>query len=146
MGAQKQKVVKRPFFVKLIFGTQLWWIPTNQWYFSLFKQKRIEIMRITHANLTISTLHPTEERSSLEIFPSMPQCFFCVYAKKKVFVKRFFGLFFIFFTYRSRFSRRVFTEISRTLRFFHVDFLTKFHVLVLKFHAHKKRSFSRKGF
>ena len=61
-------------------------------------------------------------------------------------VKRFFGDFFIFFTYGSRFSRTLFSKFSRTVLIFHVDFFFNFHVLGVNFHAHKNVFFHARLF
>ena len=72
------------------------------------------------------------------------QRFFCPTWQQKVCVKLFVGHFFISFTYGSRFSHILFSEISRTFWFFHVDFFfSKFHVLALGFHAKKMRFFTQ---
>ena len=61
-------------------------------------------------------------------------------------VKRFFGVFFIFFTYGSGFSRTLFSKFSRTVLIFHVDFFFNFHVLGVNFHAHKNVFFHARLF
>ena len=66
------------------------------------------------------------------------------HVKKKSVVKRFLAFFSFFFTYGSRFSRILFSETSRTVWIFHVDFfLTR---ITSKFSRTQKLIFSRKHF
>ena len=69
------------------------------------------------------------------------QCFFFCTWQKKVCVKRFFEIYFSFFTYKKWFSRTKFIKLSRTVRSFHGHFKKKFHVWIDFFHGQKPGNF-----
>ena len=71
---------------------------------------------------------------------------FLITWKKKCRETFFWHFFFIFFTYGSCFSRILFSETSRTVWIFHVDFFFNFNVLAVNFHAHKNEFFHARLF